>query len=114
MSAKEHADKIERFKKRKSKLTEKIMELEREQNKEVESYPRVLSVTANSPKTNQSLLRATSWYAIILLKLISSQCFIGVSMHSKTIEALGLRPPAFISFSRVWKPNETLALVSEI
>ena len=26
------------------------MELEREQNKEVESYPRVLSLTANSPK----------------------------------------------------------------
>ena len=34
-----------------SKLNEKMMELEREQNKEVESYPRVLSVSANSPKT---------------------------------------------------------------
>ena len=33
-----------------SKSKEKMMELEREQNKEVESYPRVLSVAANSPK----------------------------------------------------------------
>ena len=37
-----------------SKLNElKMMELEREQNKEVESYPRVLSVSANSPKTKK-------------------------------------------------------------
>ena len=33
-----------------SKPNEKMMELEREQNQEVESYPRVLSVTATSPK----------------------------------------------------------------
>ena len=37
-----------------SKLTEKMMELEREQTKEVESYPRVLSLPANSPKTKQA------------------------------------------------------------
>ena len=37
-----------------SKLTEKMMELERGQNKEVEPYPRVLSVTANSPKTKKA------------------------------------------------------------
>ena len=37
-----------------SKLTEKMMELEREQNKGVEPYPRVLSVTANSPKTKKA------------------------------------------------------------
>ena len=32
------------------KMNKKMMELEKEQNKEVEFYPRVLSVTANSPK----------------------------------------------------------------
>ena len=37
-----------------SELTEKMMELEREQNKEVEPYPRVLSKTANSPKTKKA------------------------------------------------------------
>ena len=31
-------------------MNEKMMELEREQNKEVESFPRVLCVTANFPK----------------------------------------------------------------
>ena len=45
-----HADKIERIQKKMSKPNEKLMELEREQNKEFESYPRVLSATANSPK----------------------------------------------------------------
>ena len=30
-----------------------MTELEREQNKEVESYPRVLSVSANSPKSKK-------------------------------------------------------------
>ena len=48
------SDKIERIQKKMSKLTEKMMELERVQNKEVESYPRVLSVTANSPKTKKA------------------------------------------------------------
>ena len=54
LSAKEHADKIEQIQKKMSELTEKMMELEREQNKEVEPYPRVLSVTANSPKTKKA------------------------------------------------------------
>ena len=52
--AKEHADKIEQIQKKMSKLTEKMMQSEREQNKEVESYPRVLSLTANSPKTKKA------------------------------------------------------------
>ena len=50
LSAKKHADKIERIQKKMSKPNEKMMELEREKNKEVESYPRVLSATGNSPK----------------------------------------------------------------
>ena len=50
VSAKKHADQIEQSRKKVSKPNEKMMELEREQNKEVESYSRVLSVTANSPK----------------------------------------------------------------
>ena len=54
LSAKEHADKMEQIQKKMSKLTEKMMELERKQNKEVESYPRVLSLTANSPKTKKA------------------------------------------------------------
>ena len=54
LSTKEHADKIERLQKKMSKLTETMMELEREQNKEVESYPRVLSLPANSPKTKKA------------------------------------------------------------
>ena len=54
LSAKEQADKKERIQKKMSKLTEKMMELEGEQNKEVESYPRVLSLPANSPKTKQA------------------------------------------------------------
>ena len=37
-----------------SKLNEKMMELDIEQNKEVESYPRVLSVTVISPKTKKA------------------------------------------------------------
>ena len=37
-----------------------------------------------------------------------------VSKHSKTIKPLGLRPRGFKCFSRVWKPDETLALVFEI
>ena len=53
MSAKEHADEIEQIQKQMSKLNEKMMELEREQNKEVESYPRRLSVSANSSKTKK-------------------------------------------------------------
>ena len=41
----QHADKIERIQKQMSKSNETMMELEREQNKEVESYPGVLSMT---------------------------------------------------------------------
>ena len=41
-------------------------------------------------------------------------CFIGVSKHSKTIKALGLRPRAFISFLVFGNPDETLILVFEI
>ena len=41
-------------------------------------------------------------------------CFIGVSKHSKTIKALGLRPRASISFLVFGNPDETLALVFEI
>ena len=41
-------------------------------------------------------------------------CFIGVSKHSKTIKALGLRPRAFINFLVFGNPDETLALVFEI
>ena len=40
--------------------------------------------------------------------------FIGVSKHSKTIKALGLRPRAFISFLMFGNPDEALALVFEI
>ena len=43
-----------------------------------------------------------------------ASCFIGVSKHSKTIKALGLRPHAFISFLVFGNPDETLALVFEI
>ena len=43
-----------------------------------------------------------------------ASCFIGVSKHSKTIKALGLRPRAFISFLVFGNPDETLALVFEI
>ena len=42
-----------------------------------------------------------------------ASCFIGVSKHSKTIKALGLRPRTFISFL-VGNPDETLALVFDI
>ena len=43
-----------------------------------------------------------------------ASCFIGVSKHSKTIKALGLRPRAFITFLVFGNPDETLALVFEI
>ena len=43
-----------------------------------------------------------------------ASCFIGVSKHSKTKKALGLRPRAFISFLVFGNPDETLALVFEI
>ena len=43
-----------------------------------------------------------------------ASCFIGVSKHLETIKALGLQPRAFICFSVLGYPDETLALVLEI
>ena len=58
-----------------------------------------------------------SWFMMHVWEAISKtrgSCFIGVSKHSKTIKALGLRPRAFISFLVFGNPDETLALVFEI
>ena len=58
-----------------------------------------------------------SWFMMHVWEAISktrASCFIGVSKHSKTIKALGLRPRAFISFLVFGNPDETLALVFEI
>ena len=57
-----------------------------------------------------------SWFMMHVWEAISKtrgSCFIGVSKHSKTIKALGLRPRAF-SFLVFGNPDETLALVFEI
>ena len=43
-----------------------------------------------------------------------ASCFIGVSKHSKTIKALGLRPRAYNSFLVFENPDESLTLVFEI
>ena len=59
----------------------------------------------------------SSWFMMHVWEAISktrASCFIGVSKHSKTIKALGLRPRAFISFLVFGNPDETLALVFEI
>ena len=58
-----------------------------------------------------------SWFMMHVWEAISktrASCFIGVSKHSKTIKALGLRPRAFISFLVFGNPDETIALVFEI
>ena len=43
-----------------------------------------------------------------------ASCFIGVSKHLETINAVGLRPRASICFSVFEYPDETLALVLEV
>ena len=53
LSTKEHADRIEQIQKKMSKLNEEMMLLEKEQNKKDEPYRRVLSVSANAPKTRK-------------------------------------------------------------
>ena len=44
----------------------------------------------------------------------NASCFIRGSKHLETIKALGLRPRAFITFSVLGTPDETLALVFDI